>query len=60
METNSQNRRQTNGHQGRQERGQGQVRAMELRDTNYYVYTDKQQGYIVQHRGLQLLFCNNF
>ena len=53
-------RKQTNGYQGRQERGQGQVRAMVLRDTNYYLYIDKQQGYAVQHGELQSLFCNNF
>ena len=51
-------REQTSGYQWGEGRREGQDRGMGLRDTNCYV--DKQQGYIVQHRELQPLFCNNF
>ena len=39
------------------QQGEGQEWGMGLRDTNY-VY-NKQQGSIIQHREIQLLFCNN-
>ena len=40
-------RKQTCGYQRREERGEGQIRGIGLRDTNYLYKIDKQQLYTV-------------
>ena len=42
------------------QKGEGQDSGLGLRDKTSMYKLDKQQGYIFQHRKLELLFCNNF
>ena len=59
--TNSQTDRTNQQLPARRGKEEGQYKGMELTKAQATVHkTDKQQGYIIQHRELQPLFCSNF